>query len=97
MAVGSCVSMSRWLYGGPARKLPDCSGAHGQFALVGRRASGSGQLSAHACGMLRQSMVEYGGGWRLAYHVSGSAYIVVRAPLGKLRVSCVLTQRDAWG
>jgi hypothetical protein len=66
VAVGSCASLSRQLYGGSARKLPDCSEAHGQLVLVGRRASGSWQLSAHACGKLRLSTVEHDGcgGWR---------------------------------
>ena len=47
MGVGSCARVNRYLYGGPARKLPDCSDAHESLALVGRRASGSWQLSAH--------------------------------------------------
>ena len=35
--------------------------------------SGSGQLSAHAYGKLRQSTAELSGGWRLAWRASGSA------------------------
>ena len=73
MAVGSCASVSRSLYGGPARKLPDCSNAHGSLAVVGRHVSGSWQLGEHVCGKLRLSTVEHGGGWRLAWRVSGSA------------------------
>ena len=79
------------------------------LALVGRRASGSGQLSAHACRKLRQSTVEHGGGWRLARRARGSAYIIARVPSLVIRihtraravwevgVTCVKTQRDAWG
>ena len=72
------------MYGGPARKLPDCSDAHWQLALVGRRTSGSWQLSAHACRKLWQARwqgtAEHGGGWRLAWCASGSAQSSVPGP-----------------